>query len=78
MSSAEQYLSALSQCSIQLPLAQRSAAIWDAVQAAAAEAGGEIPCGSASQDLLAEVANLVEAPTVVRGEFDPAFLELPK
>ncbi|MCY3833982.1 MAG: glycine--tRNA ligase subunit beta [Chloroflexi bacterium] len=29
-------------------------------------------------DLLAEVANLVEAPTVFRGRFDTAYLELPR
>jgi glycyl-tRNA synthetase beta subunit len=39
--------------------------------------GGIIP-ESASGDLLDEVANLVESPTVIRGSFDPAFLMLPE
>lgn len=47
------------------------------VVAAAAEAGGVVP-ESARSDVLLEVANLVEAPTVIRGGFDPAFLDLPK
>jgi glycyl-tRNA synthetase len=33
---------------------------------------------SSRGDLLDEVANLVESPTVVRGSFDPAFLKLPE
>lgn len=41
------------------------------------QVGGIIP-ESASGDLLDEVANLVESPTVIRGSFDPAFLELPE
>ena len=38
---------------------------------------GVVP-DSTRGDLLSEVANLVEAPAVVRGTFDPAFLELPR
>jgi glycyl-tRNA synthetase beta subunit len=38
---------------------------------------GVVP-DSASGDLLDEVANLVESPTVVLGGFDPAFLALPR
>lgn len=41
------------------------------------QVGGVIP-ESASGDLLDEVTNLVESPTVIRGSFDPAFLELPE
>jgi glycyl-tRNA synthetase beta subunit len=41
------------------------------------QVGGVIP-QSASGDLLDEVANLVESPTVIRGGFDQAFLELPE
>ena len=40
-------------------------------------AAGVVP-DSASGDLLAEVTNLVEAPTVVLGSFEPAFLALPR
>jgi glycyl-tRNA synthetase len=62
---------------ITLDLDARRAAIWAGASAAAAEAGGAIP-ESARGDLLDEVANLVESPTVVRGAFDPAFLKLPE
>jgi hypothetical protein len=46
-------------------------------QARAAAAGGTIPASSRG-DLLDEVANLVEAPTVVLGTFSPSFLQLPE
>lgn len=42
----------------------------------ASEVGGTIP-ESTRGDLLVEVTNLVEAPTCVRGTFDPSFLQLP-
>lgn len=45
--------------------------------AAAEGVGGVVPDGSRG-DLLEEVANLVESPTVVLGSFDPAFLALPR
>jgi hypothetical protein len=38
---------------------------------------GVVPDGTRG-DLLDEVANLVESPTVVLGGFDPAFLDLPR
>lgn len=47
------------------------------VQAAAAAAGGAVP-ESARGELLSEVAALVEAPTVLAGGFDVAFLALPR
>ncbi|WIA13728.1 hypothetical protein OEZ85_007280 [Tetradesmus obliquus] len=75
--SASAYLSLLQQQGIQLDFEARKAAIWQGAAAAAAEVGGIIPA-SASGDLLDEVANLVESPTVIRGGFDPAFLELPE
>lgn len=77
MSSASDYLNLLQQQRIQLNLQDRRNAIWQAAQAAAAEAGGVIP-ESAAGDLLDEVANLVESPTVIRGSFDQSFLELPE
>ncbi len=46
-------------------------------QAAAAAAGGAVP-ESARGELLQEVAALVEAPTVLAGAFDAAFLALPR
>ena len=43
----------------------------------AAAAGGAVP-ESARGELLQEVAALVEAPTVLAGAFDAAFLALPR
>jgi glycyl-tRNA synthetase len=49
------------------------------IEAQIAELAGEVD-GSIPEDtaLLDEVTNLVERPTAVRGEFDPAFLSLPR
>lgn len=73
---AGSYLELLQKEAIQLDFAARRKAIWEGASAAAAEVGGVIP-ESASGDLLDEVANLVESPTVIRGSFDSAFLDLP-
>ncbi|KAF8057144.1 EDD1 [Scenedesmus sp. PABB004] len=75
--SAAAYGDVLRGAGIALDFAARRAAIWDGATAAAAEVGGVIP-ESASGELLDEVANLVESPTLVRGAFDPAFLSLPQ
>jgi glycyl-tRNA synthetase beta subunit len=77
VTSAESYKQLLSSEGIMLDLEQRKTVIWAAAGAAAAEVGGIIP-DSCKGDLLDEVANLVESPTMVRGEFDPAFLALPQ
>eukprot|EP00887_Chlorella_sp_A99_P006103 scaffold22.g6103.t1 len=74
---ADDYLPTLAAARITLSLEQRKAAIWDGVQAAARGAGGAVPDGTRGE-LLDEVANLVESPTVVLGGFDPAFLALPR
>jgi len=54
---------------------ERRAAIAAQIAALAAEVGGAIPDDSG---LLAEVTNLVEQPTAMRGVFDEAFLSLPQ
>lgn len=77
VASAAAYGPLLQQQAIELDLDARRQAIWAGAAAAAAEVGGFIP-ESAGGDLLDEVANLVESPTVIRGAFDPAFLELPE
>lgn len=77
VASAEEYQQLLARERITLDLDARRESIWAATTAAAAEVGGSIP-ESCRGDLLDEVANLVEAPTVVRGAFDPAFLKLPE
>ena len=57
--------------------AQRRRLIWDQARTAARAEGGSIPEGVCS-DLLDEVTDLVEAPTVLLGSFDPSFLRLPE
>lgn len=74
---AVHYLDTLHQQRIALGQAERSGAIWDAVSAAASSVGGHVP-DSFQADLLEEVTNLVESPTVILGSFDPAFLSLPR
>ena len=56
---------------------ERRERIWELAQEAARQANGTIP-EQARADLLEEVTDLVEAPTVILGRFDSAFLELPE
>lgn len=77
VSHADEYNGALQQQNIVLPIEGREQLIWEAVEATGGIVGGELP-RAAAQELLDEVTNLVEAPTVVLGDFDPAFLSLPK
>ncbi len=56
---------------------ERAGAIWREATAAAGAAGGVIP-DSAREDLLPEVTNLVESPTIIVGGFDRGFLALPR
>lgn len=65
----------MQRATIQLDASLRSAAIWQGVQELVAGVGGHCP---SSESLLAEVTNLVEAPTVLLGAFDPQFLQLPR
>lgn len=71
------YLGALQRQNIVLSVEDRRQLIWEAVEAAAGLVGAHLP-QAAAQELLEEVTNLVEAPTVVLGDFDPSFLSLPK
>ena len=74
---ADEYQEALQQQNIVLSIADRQQLIWEGVEATAGLVGGQLT-RPAVQELLEEVTNLVESPTVVLGEFDPAFLSLPK
>ena len=76
LAAADDYEAAMQQAGIVLDHAARSRQIWTAVSALADEVHGTMPA-SASGALLAEVANLVESPTAIRGTFDEDFLELP-
>lgn len=73
--SVEDYFRLMEETGIILDVDKRRKTIATQVEKLAAEAGGEV---AADPDLLAEVANLVEAPTAIRGAFDPSFLQLPE
>ena len=55
----------------------RVSKIWSEAKDAAKSVGGDIP-ESAREGLLEEVANLVEAPNLVMGDFEETFLALPR
>ena len=57
--------------------AKRQELIWNAACQEAQAVGGSIP-EAAKLDLLLEVADLVEMPSVLRGNFEPSFLSLPE
>ncbi len=75
LADAGDYRARLAQPGIVLDYDERRRAIQEQVDRLAAEVGGSVPPDEA---LLAEVANLVEAPTAFRGAFDRAFLGLPR
>jgi len=73
--SPSDYFSFLAGQGIQLDVEERQRMIHAQVHQLAAEASGDIADDPA---LLAEVSNLVEAPTAFRGAFDSSYLELPR
>jgi glycyl-tRNA synthetase len=72
--SPEEYYAALESQGILLDGEKRRAEILRQVKALASNAGGSVKEDSA---LLAEVTNLVEAPTALRGTFSTDYLKLP-
>lgn len=72
--SIEAYFDFLHQQGIVLDPQERKKMIWEQVLHQAESVKGEVIKDDA---LLAEVTNLVEAPTALLGRFDPSFLELP-
>ena len=74
ISDASQYQAVMRNNKIVLDLARRKAHILDIAGKLTAEKKGIIPEDEA---LLDEVANLVERPTPMRGEFEERFLDLP-
>jgi len=73
--SAGRYLEEIHRAGVVLGADERKASIHEQVQRAASRMGAE---ALLEDDLLAEVTNLVEKPTAVLGNFDPAFLRLPR
>jgi glycyl-tRNA synthetase len=75
VSNPDQYFETLAKQGIILDPEARKAAVEEQINAIAFEAGGEI---HPDPDLLTEVTHLVEAPTALRGDFNPRHLELPR
>jgi glycyl-tRNA synthetase len=75
INSAEEYFIELERQGIVLDTNTRRDSVISQVRALAEEVGGEI---SDDPALLTEVANLVEAPTALRGTFDESYLQLPR
>ena len=73
--SPEGYEAALEAAGVVASVAVRRARIAEQLEALAAEAGGRVVADSELLDTLAEI---VEFPKVVRGDFPADFLELPK
>ncbi len=70
----ETYFGTLEGRGILLEVEARKASIEEQIAQLAKDVGGEVP---GDPRLLAEVANLVEKPTALRGSFDKTFLDLP-
>lgn len=72
---ANQYFDEANRLGIELGAEERKKSIREQVQTAAARAGGTAVM---QESLLAEVANLVEQPTAVLGNFNTEYLRLPR
>lgn len=75
IASADEYETALRRGAVVADVAERRAAIAAALDAAARAAGGRMV---ADEDLLDQVAFLVETPAALAGSFDPRHLSLPR
>ncbi len=73
--SADRYFDIIKQNGIILEVEERRALIAEGVRSLAASVGGE---ALLPDDLLVEVANLVEMPTPILGSFEKEFLALPE
>jgi glycyl-tRNA synthetase len=72
---AEEYAAFMRDHGVMLSAEERRASIREQGRQLAAELGGELPD---DPDLLVEVANMVEWPTMVRGTFVEEYLRLPE
>ncbi|GAB4574959.1 MAG: glycine--tRNA ligase [Anaerolineae bacterium] len=75
VSDAASYFKALAGQGIVLDYEERRAQVLEQARRLAAEVGGRI---AEDEGLTAEVTNLIERPTALRGEFDPEHLKLPR
>lgn len=69
------YFEAMHEQGIILSVDERRTKVLEGAQALAAEIGGRV---AVDEGLLNEVTNLVERPVAIRGDFDEAYLELPR
>ena len=74
---ADGYLDLLAEHGILADVPTRRSTIRDQAREQAAAVGGQVDF-TAEAALVEEVTNLVEQPTVIRGDFDPDYLELPE
>ena len=74
---ADGYLDLLVEHGVLADITTRRTTICAQAQEQAAAVGGQVDL-TAEAALVEEVTNLVEQPTVVRGDFDPNYLELPE
>ena len=72
--SAAEYAGEMVKHGIMVQMSQRKAVIWTAAAKLAEDAGGMV---LEDPELLAEVTNLVEQPTLLIGRYEERFLELP-
>lgn len=75
ISDVSTYLKAMDEQLVILDYEARQQTILEQMQPLVDEVGGTIP---EDKGLLAEVTNLIEAPTAFRGTFEEAYLELPR
>ncbi len=75
ISSADKYFDVIRDAGVVLNTEERKASITEQVEQAAASIKGQ---AIIEDDLLGEVANLVEKPTAVLGSFDKEYLSLPR
>jgi len=73
--SADKYFDTIREAGIVLDKEERKASIVEQVNQAASLVGGE---AIIEEGLLNEVANLIEMPTAIMGEFDKEYLSLPR
>ena len=73
------HASALAADTIEIDFEARREMIWSTAGELAAGVGGVVPASSGEPGgLIDEVVNLIESPTPILGNFDAAFLSLPK
>ncbi|KUK65127.1 MAG: Glycine--tRNA ligase beta subunit [Desulfofundulus kuznetsovii] len=71
----DDYFEKIDQAKIMIDQSQRQSIIWEKITELAAQEGGE---AKPDPELLEQVANLVEYPTVIVGSFNNEYLQIPQ